>query len=341
MNLTEVCSDLFLFLVTFRRQVRKGMNPELGQVRQQLLEIFSEQERLVQDDANLQKLYDRVRYILVVLADEILINSNWAYSSAWEESLLEWEFFKTRVAGEEFFERLEREGETDEKLAEIYYLALSLGFVGKYNDNPTKISDLKRRLYRMLPGRFSDQDTKITPDAYYVAEGVKDIYKPLTNLGLIALVCGVLFIGLWVVYFIYRGDVMKDIVRLEKEMKAHVPPDVTVASMAPTPDETETEDSARRRRSSPREEAEPDSTEAEDAETEDTSRRRRRSSRTTDEQERETAPAEDAETEDDQDEPTRRRRSRSSDREEAVEDEPPPSDEPAEEESSSRRRRRR
>lgn len=233
MTLTDVCSNLFLFLVTFRRQVRKGMSPDMNQVKSQLLEIFEEQGRLVQDDANLSKLYDRVKYIMVVLADEILINSNWTYSGAWEEAVLEWEFFKTRIAGEEFFNRLEREGETDEKLAEIYYLALCLGFVGQYNDNPTKILDLKRRLYRMLPGRFSDQDTKITPDAYYVAEGAKDIYRPLVNLGRIAIVCFVLLIGLWGSYYLLKRSTVTEIKDYEKEMKAKVPP-TEISAAEPT-----------------------------------------------------------------------------------------------------------
>jgi type IV/VI secretion system ImpK/VasF family protein len=329
MTLTEVCSDLFLFLVTFRRQVRKGMNPEISQVRQQLLDIFAEQDRLVQDDANVSRLYERVKYILVVLADEILINSNWAYSSAWEESLLEWEFFKTRVAGEEFFERLEREGETDEKLAEIYYLALSLGFVGKFNDNPTKISDLKRRLYRMLPGRFSDQDTKITPDAYYVAEGVKDIYRPLMNLGLITIVCAVLFLGLWVLYFVYRGDVMKDIRLLAKEMKAHAPPDHAIAATAPAlPDEPasdDEEDSRRRRRGGARTDA------VEEAPREATGKEPQQLTEPTPEPKPTDEPAEEPS------ESPRRRRSRSVEPQEEATPEPTP--EP--EDESPRRRRRR
>lgn len=224
MNLTDTCSDLFLYLVIFRRQVRKGMTPEMAVVRRQLLDIFEEQKQMVSGDANLEKLYERVKYVLVVLADEILINSNWAYSSAWEDEILEWEFFKTRIAGEEFFNLLESEGEKDEELAEIYYTALSLGFVGQYADSPTRIFDLKRRLYRMLPGRFSDQDTRITPDAYYVAEGAGDPYKSLINLGRIALVCATILIGMLIIYPIVKNSITRDLRGYLIEMKSAVKP---------------------------------------------------------------------------------------------------------------------
>jgi type IV/VI secretion system ImpK/VasF family protein len=223
-TLTDVCSDLFLFLVTFRRQVRKGMNPDVDQTRRQLLEIFSEQERRVRDDAKLARLYEQVKYILVVLADEILINSNWSFSRDWEEKLLEWEFFKTRVAGEEFFTRLEKEGERDEALAEIYYIALCLGFVGMHADEPTKIVDLKRRLYRMLPDRLSESEDRITPEAYYVAEGVKDPYQPLVNMGRIAVICAALFVGIFITFGAVRREVKSETRERSLEMKKAVAP---------------------------------------------------------------------------------------------------------------------
>ncbi len=242
MNLTDTCSNLFLYLVTFRRQVRKGMTPEMAVVRRQLLDIFEEQKQMVGGDANLEKLYERVKYVLVVLADEILINSNWAYSSAWEDEILEWEYFKTRIAGEEFFNLLESEGEKDEDLAEIYYTALSLGFVGQYADSPTKILDLKRRLYRMLPGRFSDQDARITPDAYYVGEGAGDPYKSLINLGRIVLVCATILIGMLIIYPVIKRSITRDLRGYLVEMKSAVkPPDVKAEPISDAEDDGDAE----------------------------------------------------------------------------------------------------
>lgn len=223
-SLPQACANLFLFLVTFRRRVRHGIMPEVDEVRGQLKNIFDEQARAVSEDPRLEQAYQKIHYALVVLADEILINSNWSYAGAWEDELLEWDYFKTRIAGEEFFTKLEEEGEKDERLTEIYYIAMCLGFEGKYKGQPDKLIEMKRRLYRMLPGRFSDQEDRITPDAYFVGEGAKDVYRPMVNLGRIALVCVTLLAGLWVTNYFFTREVRAQIIRHVKEMKAEVPP---------------------------------------------------------------------------------------------------------------------
>ncbi|MCL5270119.1 MAG: DotU family type IV/VI secretion system protein [bacterium] len=225
MTLSEVASDLFLFLVTFRRQVRKGLVPEIHQVRSQLLDIIAEMERKVRDDAKLAKLFEKARYPLIVTADEILINANWTYSAQWEDEILEYEFFKTRVAGEEFFTMIEDLGDAEEEMAEIFYQCLCLGFVGRYKDDAEELRRLKRRLYRMLPGRVSDDEKRITPDAYFIAEGVKDIYKPLVNLGRVLVVCVTLLIVLWGGYFYYAHSVIPSKIKAyATEMKEKVAP---------------------------------------------------------------------------------------------------------------------
>lgn len=232
MTLTDVASDLFLYLVTFRRQVRKGMTPEMGQVRAQLKEIIDEMDRRVRDDAEISRQYEKVKYILVILADEILINSEWAFAKAWEDQILEWDYFKTRVAGQRFFEMLNEDGMGNDKLAEIYYLSLCLGFLGIYAGEPSKIMDMKRKLYRMLPGRFTENDNRITPDAYFVGEGAKDIYRPVANFGLVAVICAIIFLSSPVVYYFMKKSALKDIPQYLREMKSEVKP-VSVLPPAP------------------------------------------------------------------------------------------------------------
>ncbi len=224
MTLSEVASDLFLFLVTFRRQVRKGLTPDARQVRAQLLEIFDEMGRKVRDDAKLAKLYEKARYTLVITADEILINSNWAYSQQWEDEILEYEFFKTRIAGEKFFMMVEDLQDNEEELAEIFYLCLCLGFVGRYKEDAEELRRLKRRLYRMVPGRINDEEKRVTPDAYFVGEGIVDIRQPLVNLGRIAIICGVLLVALWIGFIYYKHSLSQSIVVYAAEMRKAISP---------------------------------------------------------------------------------------------------------------------
>lgn len=235
MTLTDVAADLFLYLVTFRRQIRKGMTPEMSSVRAQIKDLIDEMENRVRDDAEISRQYEKVKYILVILADEILINSDWGYARAWEDNILEWEYFKSREAGQKFFELLDEQGMSDDKLAEIYFIALSLGFLGMYAGDQNKIAELKRRLYRMLPGRLTESDTKITPDAYYVGEGVKDIYRPVANFGMVAVICLVMLVGAAIVYPFIRNAIKGEIPKKLKEMKLAVPPMTRLAPMESGP----------------------------------------------------------------------------------------------------------
>jgi type VI secretion system protein ImpK len=232
MTLSEVASDLFLFLVTFRRQVRKGLVPDPRQSRTALHDIFAEMDRKVRDDPKLAKQFEKAKYPLVVTADEILINSNWAYSQQWENEIFEYEFFKTRIAGEKFFAMVEELRDDEEQLAEILYLCLCLGFVGRYREDAEELRRLKRRLYRMVPGRISDDEKRVTPDAYFVAEGVADYKKPLVNLGRIAIVCVVLLVVLWVGYYVYRGQLQSDLGRWAQQMRTEVTPGAAAAASA-------------------------------------------------------------------------------------------------------------
>ena len=69
MTLFELVSDLFLFLVTFRRKVRKGIYVDLSEVRSRLEAIFAEQEAKARSDPSLSAQYEKAKYPLAVLAD--------------------------------------------------------------------------------------------------------------------------------------------------------------------------------------------------------------------------------------------------------------------------------
>lgn len=76
-------------------------------------------------------------YVCAALIDEVmLMDLEWSGREAWLDRLLEYRFFRTRLAGRRFFERLEaflaREGADvrHADLASLYLLALGLGFRG-------------------------------------------------------------------------------------------------------------------------------------------------------------------------------------------------------------------
>ncbi len=78
------------------------------------------------------------KYALIGLIDEMILTSKWALKDTWMGNPLQMEHFNEFAAGEEFYNKIDSiRGSSDPgKLAvlEVYYLAMSQGFRGKYGD---------------------------------------------------------------------------------------------------------------------------------------------------------------------------------------------------------------
>ena len=197
-ELFRVTSRLSLFLTSFRRRVRKGLRVELRDAADRLDEIFAEQAREVRDDPRLEALYEKARYPLVVLADEILLHSGWEYAAQWERQLLEEKFFGTNIGGEKYFSIANELDPKDTELAAMLSTGIALGFGGKYRERPEKLSDARKRLYRMNAEWLATLGDKITPEAYQVLPQPARKLSPLLNFYRVLIVA----FGVLVLYYI-------------------------------------------------------------------------------------------------------------------------------------------
>jgi type VI secretion system protein ImpK len=119
------------------------------------------------------EIYREAQYVMAALADEIFLHFNWDGRSNWP--LLESKLFQTHIAGEVIFQRLDRLLQRRDPfyldLAAVYFMALSLGFQGKFRGNdPTNALETYRRqlfamIYRRNPQLFVS-NTAIFPQAY-------------------------------------------------------------------------------------------------------------------------------------------------------------------------------
>ena len=115
---------------------------------------------LLQGGGEPKSPYERdAQYVMAALADEVFLHAlEWEGKAAWRDTLIEERLFKTYVAGERFFVRLDellaRDDPSRRSLASIYLMALAAGFKGKYSggDEGRAIADYKNRL-RVLLGR--------------------------------------------------------------------------------------------------------------------------------------------------------------------------------------------
>ena len=74
------------------------------------------------------------KYAVAALVDETVLYSSWSQRTVWLDNPLAVEYFNDALAGEMFFDRVERtcSDETKLNVLEIYYLSLMFGFEGRF-----------------------------------------------------------------------------------------------------------------------------------------------------------------------------------------------------------------
>jgi type VI secretion system protein ImpK len=141
-----------------------------------LVELLDQQQRVaIQLGGEYWTLYEEARYVMVALADEILLHSDWEGRYAWNFNLLEEKFFQSHIAGDLFFDKVgSLMGQRDPgriELAKIYLMAMALGFQGRYrgNDNDGMLLTYRRRLYSYIFQTdllLERKDSELFPDAH-------------------------------------------------------------------------------------------------------------------------------------------------------------------------------
>jgi type VI secretion system protein ImpK len=119
------------------------------------------------------EVYRQCQYVMAALADEIFLNLPWEGRKYWP--LLESRLFQTHSAGEVVFENIEklllRGDPVYLDVATIYFLALCLGFEGKFRDaeDRTALDLYRRRLFRLISRdqpRLLDGGDHLFPQTY-------------------------------------------------------------------------------------------------------------------------------------------------------------------------------
>jgi type VI secretion system protein ImpK len=127
-----LCTDFFSLILHLRATADWD---EHGDLRKRIMLRFEAMKRKGKEIGWEDKDLQEAIFALTAFIDETILNSSWRYKEIWRAKPLQLEYFGTNVAGQEFFERLERarqKRETKADLLEVYYLCLALGFEGKF-----------------------------------------------------------------------------------------------------------------------------------------------------------------------------------------------------------------
>lgn len=121
-------------------------------------------------------LFREAQYVMAALADEVFLHGvDWQGRETWTNNLVETRLFGTSDAGERLFSRaeelLEQRDPVYAELAVVYFMALALGFRGRYygREDGGRLNQLKQRLYEFAFRRtanLSGEGFSLFPDAY-------------------------------------------------------------------------------------------------------------------------------------------------------------------------------
>lgn len=133
-------------------------------------------------------VFSEAQYVMAAVADEEFLTAEWTGREAWLGFLLERSLFKTQIAGEELFRRIDRllltRTGVSAELASVYFMALSAGFEGQFRGtNSPTLQEYRRRLYRFIfrhePARNSGA---VLPQPYeHIAAPARQTRLPLVQ----------------------------------------------------------------------------------------------------------------------------------------------------------------
>ena len=130
-SLADLYSDIFS-LILYLRETNDFGDPKIlhDKIDLMLKNIEGKVRQLGVSDEDILD----AKYAVSALVDETVLYSSWTLRNVWLNNPLVVEYFNDALAGEMFFDRIERI-RTDGsklKLLEVYYMCLMFGFEGRY-----------------------------------------------------------------------------------------------------------------------------------------------------------------------------------------------------------------
>lgn len=210
MRLTDCFMELVAYVAYFLKTVATTQ-PPFDQVKADIQRLISESEYLLRDGVFSQEDYDQARFAICAWIDEAILSSSWNEKSRWQGEQLQRLYYQTADAGEVFFDRLNALGPYQRDIREVYYLCLSMGFMGRYchEGDEYLLEQLKTSNLKVLTGSSvglpSPDRDQLFPQAY---PGESDQVGPQEGrfrFSGFTLLCLGAPVGLYLVlFFIYR-----------------------------------------------------------------------------------------------------------------------------------------
>jgi type IV/VI secretion system ImpK/VasF family protein len=184
-NGRQLFSELIGYVLLFEQANQQGQfQPSYEQTRRDIAALLEKEKAAGKREGVLDRDYQDASFAVIAWADEtILKHSTWTHQAEWNALPLQLEYFQTRNAGEEFFERLERLRPEQKAIRDVYYVCLGLGFSGRYFlglEDELKLNQIRHEQapHLSLPVEDIQEIDKLTPQPYDVRAPAHGQIKP-------------------------------------------------------------------------------------------------------------------------------------------------------------------
>lgn len=212
----DLSVEVVMYLVGFQSRLAQGEYLSYDDTRAEVLALLNDLDRRSHTEQGLWEHWVKARQPMVYLIDEVMIlNANWNYKAEWSNECLEVKLLNAPRAlrGEKFYEECDaalREFETAEQhnrhdapakcdIVASYYLALQLGFMGKYSIDKDAWREYKAHVFSKLPAYAQTRTKELFPDVDKHTVLLDPNYEPVMSLLYVSL-------GFLVVLAIYLGS---------------------------------------------------------------------------------------------------------------------------------------
>ncbi|MCF6247525.1 MAG: DotU family type IV/VI secretion system protein [Desulfobacula sp.] len=124
-----------------------------------------------------KKRFDQGLFAIFAWIDETILETGWQQKNEWIRNSLQKKYYNTTSAGEEFFTRIEKFGEDDKDIIEVYDYCLASGFKGCLYESyqQEKLNGIKINTRKKL----TDDDNFDMPDILFPEAGNIEFDKRL------------------------------------------------------------------------------------------------------------------------------------------------------------------
>lgn len=194
-SLVDIMYDGFYLVFLLRNHY---FSTEPAQFRQKIYDFLDKFESNARKKGFMSEDINVAKYAYCALIDETIMTSQEPefenLKNAWELNPLQLDLFGSQVAGDEFFDRLDRlreQGEQRLPALEVYHYAMLLGFQGRYRlEAPEKIRYLISRLGDEIE-HLRGNKNEFSP-FWAIPDQIKHTLSSETPLWVILLVVGIL-----------------------------------------------------------------------------------------------------------------------------------------------------